>query len=152
MGYRSEVRSLVYGPKEAVEAFIITYQLAHGNKLFKEFEGNLRRYAITAAIYQPPQAPETDAVWLKEPYEVIDLYGQSWKWYPNYDDVVAWEAFLDLAQHAGLNTEFIRIGEETTDVEHRTSEQAQGYLGTSSPTIIDDIPSAEGEPISLTCI
>jgi len=46
------------------------------------------------------------------------LYGSDWKWYPDYDDVQAWnELWNSMQDIEGISGYFCRVGEETDDIE-----------------------------------
>jgi len=134
MGYRSQVRCLIYGTKEALEAYMTEQALVFNSGVFAHFRDSLTRYTskIKLRILD-------DNLNIKESHteiHVLDLYGDSWKWYETYPGVQAWENFMTNSEEAGLAWEFIRIGEESDDIESRSGGDAQ-YLITSN-TIIED--------------
>lgn len=46
------------------------------------------------------------------------LYGADWKWYPDYEDVKAWDKLWESMQNIeGISGYFVRVGEERDDVE-----------------------------------
>ena len=46
------------------------------------------------------------------------LYGADWKWYPDYDDVKAWDELWESMQKVeGISGYFVRVGEEQNDIE-----------------------------------
>jgi len=46
------------------------------------------------------------------------LYGSDWKWYPDYDDVKAWNELWEQMQDIeGISGYFVRVGEENDDIE-----------------------------------
>lgn len=46
------------------------------------------------------------------------LYGDDWKWYPDYEDVKAWDdLWHQMQQIEGISGYFLRVGEEHDDVE-----------------------------------
>jgi hypothetical protein len=46
------------------------------------------------------------------------LYGADWKWYPDYEDVQAWDELWENMQDIeGISGYFVRVGEETNDIE-----------------------------------
>ena len=113
MGYRSEVKSLVYGEPaamakfkadnaELIEALAVDYgsDLTHTNN------------------------DEFDIMFLDLPYS---------KWYDSFSEVIRWTNLLDLANEAELMTEFVRIGEEAGDIEQEYSQtECEYYLETVS--------------------
>ena len=46
------------------------------------------------------------------------LYGNDWKWYPDYEDVQAWNELWEQMQDIeGISGYFVRVGEENDDIE-----------------------------------
>jgi len=46
------------------------------------------------------------------------LYGADWKWYPDYDDVKAWNELWESMQDIeGISGYFCRVGEQANDIE-----------------------------------
>lgn len=126
MGYRSQVRCLIYGSEENLQAHIIGQVILYSALAISEFKENLTRYVIKGA-------DDTEV-------HVLDLKGDSWKWYESYPDVKAWTEFMRSSPDMGLEYEFIRVGEEVGDVETETSSDPAYYIGISTPSIIDDMP------------
>jgi hypothetical protein len=110
MGYRSEIRCLIYGTKENLEAYITETALISGSRIFNKFKDNLTRYTAN------PLGVGTPA-----PVHVLDFYADGWKWAPEYEDVDLWMAFMRAAEEAGLQYEFVRIGENPEDIEKEYS-------------------------------
>lgn len=127
MGYRSQVRSMIYGDPDILQA-LITKHVLTGSKLFDEFEGGLRRVRLTRTYYDAETTTLQERI-----IEALDLHGDGWKWYEGYEDVRAWHELLLEAQEAGLCTEFVRAGEEAGDIETDYSVEDGGdfYLGVS---------------------
>jgi len=88
--------------------------------------------------------------WSLEPIESKHCYGYLFsaddvKWYPSYTDVAAFNKFVDAYRNlisSGEDSfpwvyEFVRIGEDTTDIEH-DSEGNCSYLLTVSRSIETD--------------
>ena len=91
MGYRSEVKSVIYGALDAMDKFMTD----HANELDQikdEFNNEVKVMASSNRKF----------IYLSCDYA---------KWYDEYDEVQHWHEFLKLAQQAGLNTEFVRVGE-----------------------------------------
>lgn len=119
-----------------MDVFIITHQLILGSIVFREFKENLTRYAIKTQTFEDVKPTE-------KTFQVLDLYGDHWKWYEDNEDVNAWTKFVADAADMELNYEFIRIGEgdgDSQDIEVERSPEAINMLGVSRPTIWDDIP------------
>ena len=113
MGYRSEVKSLVYGEPATMAKFKsdnaeLIEQLAedYGSDLTQVNNGS---------------------------YELIYLDCPYSKWYDSFSEVIRWENLLNLANEAELMTEFVRIGEEAGDIEQEYSQtECEYYLETVS--------------------
>jgi hypothetical protein len=73
------------------------------NVVFKEFKDH-----INIDIYKFNEHEEV---------KFIELNGQEWKWYSDFDDVKAWHQLLNEANKLGLATEFVRVGEDPDDIE-----------------------------------
>jgi hypothetical protein len=108
MGYRSEVKSLVYGDSEPMAEFIAdNTELL--DELQNDFDGDIE------TIEKPMQT----FIFLTLDYA---------KWYESYSDVARWMALLNLADSAGLMYEFVRVGEETSDIEYQHSQTECEYI------------------------
>ena len=125
MGYCSQVRSIIYGEPDKVLAFWTKHKLA-GNEALKSFADNIKRYTVNAG----------DAG-----TAVIDLHGDDWKWYEEYEPVAAWHMLLDDATDYDLEYEFARVGESRDDVEYECSAGAMYWLDTHTE-IVQAIPNA----------
>jgi hypothetical protein len=118
MGYRSEVKSIIYSNEKEIEAF----KLAH----FELYNQICEEYGSEVTTFN------------KDGRSFIYLNADYTKWYDEYDEVQHWNSLLDLAQCDGLNTEFVRIGESSEgDIE-------QDYYGDNnlnylSPRITIDV-------------
>lgn len=127
MGYRSQVRCLIYGPPDKINAMVVKHQLEGGQLFESFFKDSISRYRAKRSIYDAEASRLTEpngvsrAVWREEEVEVIDLSGDDWKWYDGYEDVQAWEEFMRSAADWDCSYEFIRIGEEPGDVEDDTN-------------------------------
>lgn len=144
MGYRSQVRALIYGPKDHLDAYIVQVRLIENkNRVFKDFSESLTRYAAKVAVFS-----ETTGTLVEQEVHVLDLYGDNWKWYENYEDVQAWEAFMREAENNELNYEFVRIGEEANDIVIECSTQAAGFISVNS--VITEGIDKQGENIPIS--
>lgn len=111
MGYRSEVKSLVYGSYDDMAKFKAdNAELCE--QLAEDFGFNVKQWAIGK-------------------YEMIYLSLDYSKWYDSYSEVIRWNNLLTLAQDAGLITEFVRIGEDSEgDIETAYTGDCEYYLQT----------------------
>lgn len=142
MGYRSQVRSLIYGEPDKICALYAAQALTGGKVFSDYFADELKRYRIDRDVYGEDGQRTIEV-------EVIDYTGDSVKWYAGYHDVQAWEQLLSDAAEMGLCTEFIRVGEEHDDIEcrFRVDDGGDHYLSTST-SITDEVP--EGRPVDYT--
>ncbi len=110
MGYRSEVKSLVYGePVEMAKFMADNAELVDAVR--EDFGSSLDIY------FKPKQT----LLYLDTPYV---------KWYDSDVGVIRWHNLLSLANEAELMTEFVRIGEDSAgDIEQEYSQtQCDYYL------------------------
>ena len=150
MGYRSQVRSLIYGEPDTICQLVAAHALQGGHNVFTAFGDDITRYRTTRQRYDhdatvaagpDPDNGRPQVVWQTVEVEVIDLYGDDWKWCEDYEDVKAWTAFMDQAEELGLSVEFVRIGEENDDVESRfTVQDEESAFLSVSRTIEVDMP------------
>jgi hypothetical protein len=110
MGYRSEVKSLIYGTEQEIADF----------------------KAATFDLYNQVRAENGDEITdeRNDKFKLIFLNAPYSKWYDEYEEVQHWHDLLDLAKEAGLCTEFVRIGESSEgDIETDYSgEKCEYYL------------------------
>jgi len=137
MGYRSNVRCLIYGTEEKLEAFLTYKLLITGTSVFRDMGDSLTRYSITHSDYQG----DTKTI------HVLDLYLDRCKWYEDYEDVKAWHTFMDQAEEADLDYEFIRIGEDSGDIERSETENSLNLIYTSNPTIHEEFDRKKEIPL-----
>lgn len=93
MGYRSEVKSVIYGEPFKVDMFL------------NEHEAEYRTIKN--------QFGETIRVMGSDFRKFIYLDIDYCKWYDEFEDVQNWHAFLEAAESYGLCTEFVRVGESS---------------------------------------
>ena len=111
MGYRSEVKSLVYGTSEQMAKFKAdNAELIEA--LAEDFGADIEQ--LNNGVY-----------------EIIYLDVEYSKWYDSYSEVIRWNNLLTLAQEAALITEFVRIGEDSEgDIETNYTGDCEYYLQT----------------------
>lgn len=108
MGYISEVKSLVYGDSEPMAKFI-----AENTELLEALEADF----------------DDDIQTIEKPMQTfIFLTLDSAKWYESYSDVSRYMALLNRADEAGLMYEFVRVGEESSDIEYQHSQTECEYI------------------------
>lgn len=126
MGYRSSVKSLIYGEFNAVKEFIEQTNLIEENNPLKLFEDNIVLQTIKLSAHLE---------WL-----CIELQGEEWKWYESFPDVQAWARLLNSAKKMGLQYELVLVGEDGTIEEDRTSD-CEYFIATHSYSEINYTPS-----------
>lgn len=124
MGYRSQVRCLIYGEPNKIDAMVMKWRHTGGFDLWNSeaFGPSLREYAATHN---------------GAPMRIIDMYGDDWKWYEDYPEVQAWEAFMRTAEEFDCQYEFMRIGEEDSDIEVERSGDNEYWLSISRQIVVD---------------
>lgn len=119
MGYRSDVRAIIYGDTDLMQRFVAAARLdAKHKEVFDSFDTQLHIHTFN---------PGTPDAW-----SLMDLRCDDVKWYPDYPDVRAWHDLMrevdEDADWHGLNYEFVRIGEEDGDIEWDRSADCCDYL------------------------
>lgn len=131
MGYRSDVRAIIYGPTDVMQRFVTAAKLSEEYKqIFTEFfVAELRIFTVNAGA--------SDA------WSVLEIACEDVKWYEDYPDVKMWHSFMrsveDEDDWKELNYEFVRIGEEDGDVEYARSCDCDYILSVTRPTAEVDI-------------
>ena len=116
MGYRSEVKSVIYGSKDDVAKFKEVFFNEY-NQLAEDFATELTSF----------ERGEEAFIYLDADYV---------KWYDEYEETQRWQAFLILAQDIGLATEFVRVGESSEgDIEQDYGGEGCLYYLTPRTTI-----------------
>lgn len=122
MGYRSDLVVLIYpdaGNKLEEQALYDQLKVL----MATTFKATIDGTSIVDGFASCMKWLDADHV-LK--FDILDV-----KWYPSYPDVQRFEAMLSTfdGEISGYCTEFVRIGEESGDVEERrTGENNQYYL------------------------
>jgi hypothetical protein len=142
MGYRSDVgykirfdNDLDWHMSIPVEARVITTQ-----DMFNTFIAEAKSREDTKLCFED----EDGNFKIDETYRAITFYAGSVKWYENFDDVKCHEALLDLCnewieQHENdsrfngspIRWSFVRIGEESDDVEEKSNNDGWDLCYTS---------------------
>lgn len=112
MGYRSDMKALVYPPSGAESLLKYEQLKTLMNTTFKNF-------------YEYWQDPHF--TWDDE-HRVLKFSAESIKWYDSYSEVATFPKFLDEVHELGYEWEFIRLGENDDDVESIQSGDAEGFL------------------------
>lgn len=111
MGYRSEVKSCIYGEPSEMDKFMADNADAL-TQIKEDFGSQLRTLKMGD----------------RRKFIYIDC--EYSKWYDEFSDVQRWHAFLELAKEAELSTEFVRVGEDSEgDIEtDYYGEDCMNYL------------------------
>ena len=96
MGYRSQVKSVIYQTKDKFDKF------------YKDNTEEINYFMHEFGCM---------SVAKKDNYEVLFLDFDEIKWYDSFPEVIAWKAFLAKAEEEGMLYEFVRLGEDDSDVE-----------------------------------
>ena len=112
MGYRSDVKALIYplgGEHNLLEYDKLKTLM---NTTFKK-------------VYE--SWGDEYFKW-NDAHRVLVFDANSVKWYNSYPDVALFTPFLDEVHELGYEYEFIRIGEDDTDIEHMNSGDSESFL------------------------
>jgi hypothetical protein len=111
MGYRSEVKSVIYGEPSEMDKFMADNPEAI-TQIKEDFGSSLRTLKM---------GDKRVLLYLDNDYA---------KWYDEFDEVQRWNELLELAVEANLNTEFVRVGEDSEgDIEtDYTGDKNMNYL------------------------
>jgi hypothetical protein len=115
MGYRSDVKALIY-PLGG------EHNLLEYNKL------KLLMNTTFKDVYDYWQDPYF--TW-NDTHRVLEFSATSIKWYDGYPEVERFGKFLNDIQELNYEYEFMRVGEEDTDIDYDNTGDAQGYLSVS---------------------
>ena len=119
MGYRSDVRMVIQGPKELILAGFAALALT-GDSVMQEAlkEWGLKEDGVQVTVGEPDTPLAA----------ILGRGGTNWKWYDSYDDVQAhtaifnhfqqlYDDFPDELPYLWLTGAFARIGENDDDIE-----------------------------------
>ncbi len=132
MGYRSQVTAVIYPA---------TPEDPMSHALHKEYEldkYNALRVLMTTKFEQlMGKWFGGEAQWDDRNQRLV-FEMQDVKWYEGYEDVTAFNAMLIEVTELGYCSEFIRVGEETDDIESRYEGEGVKYLLNVQRTITID--------------
>ncbi len=107
MGYRSQVACCI--SVDTVQGMLGKY--TYDKEKFKQMVGFIK----LSKFWDLWHTEENAFGWADGKFI---MYGESWKWYPDYADVRAFhEMFNQLSDIEGISGYFLRVGEESGDVE-----------------------------------
>jgi hypothetical protein len=132
MGYRSQVTAVIYPA---------TPEDPMGPDAYKEYEldkYNALRVLMTTKFEQlMGKWFGGEAQWDDRNQRLV-FEMQDVKWYEGYEDVTAFNAMLIEVTELGYCSEFVRVGEETDDIESRYEGEGVKYLLNVQRTITID--------------
>ena len=132
MGYRSQVTAVIY-PAEPEDPL--------GPDAYTEYEKEkyeaLRFLMGTKFEQIMDKWFGGEAQWDDRNYRLV-FEMHDVKWYESYEDVKAFDAMLVEVEELGYCSEFVRVGEETDDIEHRYEGAGVRYILNVQRTITID--------------
>jgi len=142
VGYRSDVRCLIYGPVEEIKKFEVAIAILMGDaNPFELNKSDLKFY--NGIRYGRDPGPRL---------RFIDLNCEAVRWYDSYPDVESWKKLLAWIQENepdGVCLEYVRVGEEGRDVDQRNVGDTWGFIWPkttiecSEPEVIKDEQSED---------
>ncbi len=111
MGYRSDVKALIYPPSGDTNLLEYDKLKLLMNTTFKDVLDSWSDYFD----------------W-NDTHRVLRFAANSVKWYDSYPDVAKFTQFLSDVRGLEYEYEFIRIGEDDNDVESDSTGDASGFL------------------------
>lgn len=112
MGYRSSVACVISVDRVRHEVDGMPYYTYSKDK-FKQMIGFIK---LSRFWELWSNSTDQNSIGWHDGYFV--LYGEAWKWYPDYEDVRAFhDLFNQLSDIEGISGYFMRVGEESGDVE-----------------------------------
>lgn len=116
MGYRSEVAIVIHGKAEALHRHYDAYLSPEANRVEAE-----DRYILEQSV-EIEESAHGD-----EKYAEFRFHCEDFKWYQSYSLVQLLESFYKSSPDVGLSYEFLRIGEEDTDIEREDGGEESLY-------------------------
>lgn len=113
MGYRSSVACVISVDQQRIQDEKGDYTYIYDKAKFKEMIGFIK---LSRFWELWSNSSDQDAIGWRDGKFV--MYGNGWKWYPDYADVKAFhEMFNQMQDIEGISGRFLRVGEESGDVE-----------------------------------
>jgi hypothetical protein len=118
MGYRSDVRAHVYPARVTGDP----------DNTVAAADGYARLKVIMNTTYKEfMEYWEENFVW-NDNNQFLDFSMNYVKWYDNYPEIKTFMSFLDEIAELDFQYEFIRLGEDSNDVETQASVESDGLL------------------------
>jgi hypothetical protein len=112
MGYRSQVAGIISVDRVRIEDEKGSHYFDYDRAKFTEMIGFIK---LTKFYELWNEGSDKDSFGWKDGCFI--LYGNDWKWYPDYPDVMAWNEMWEQMQAIeGISGYFVRVGEERDDV------------------------------------
>ena len=111
MGYRSDVKALIYPASGDTNLLEYDKLKLLMNTTFKDVFDSL-----------------VDNFYWNDTHRALEFTATSIKWYESFPEVALFPKFLADVQELGYEYEFIRIGEDTDDIEDDSTGDAHGFL------------------------
>lgn len=124
MGYRSDVTAAIYPAEPGDPLNHCTY------KEYETEKYNALRLLMGTKFAQIMEMEDwfgKHAQWDAENHRLV-FEMEAVKWYEGYEDVQAFEAMLIEVAELGYCSEFVRVGEETDDIEQRYNGEGVRYV------------------------
>lgn len=121
MGYRSDVRMIISGPKDELLAAFASFAL----------EGVQKEWLDEFIIADDGS---------RQAVAILGHGGTSWKWYDDYEDVQAYERIWSYFGERDdvFSGAFIRVGEDSEDIEQRYFGAYGDELAWTSSQIVSE--------------
>ena len=115
MGYRSQLAGCISVDVVRREDEKGSHYFDYDRAKFKEMIGFIKLSRFYE-LWQINNTADADSFGWQDGKFI--LYGNDWKWYPDYDDVKAWNELWEQMQSIeGISGYFVRVGEENDDIE-----------------------------------
>lgn len=114
MGYRSDVRSVIYGSTDRMQEFMKAHELL------------VDKVNYSFGLEEFTDGSDT----------ILHLHDSDVKWYEDYPEVMAWNKLMELAEQAGLASEFIEIGQNVEDFTTISAGPSRGIIGFERKTVL----------------
>ena len=112
MGYRSDIGAVISVDMWMMEPTTKENKDFALNK-YKEMIGLIK----LSKFYELMNSTETDRTCIGWKNGEFFFHAQNWKWYPDYDVVIAWDELWEQMQSIeGVSGYFCRVGEELNDI------------------------------------
>jgi hypothetical protein len=133
MGYRSDVTIAIYGPVEEMAPLLAAQRMLEASPLTTD-KDYVKSYGFGMTVFGNPEIVK---------HHMILAEFEHVKWYHGYEDVQRWEKLIsEASENPALCTEFVRVGEQSDDVEARYTGENCGYFIDVSRQINNNAPEA----------